>query len=592
MCLYKLSVESLVKQLIRGPHKEKTWEALSWIPANIYFDIFHQLFANAGCLEFRTVLLAELKQFDIFARLLNVGYRRSCLQKIVQFCRSQEADFFSPLIQEYSDSLGLITSQSDPNLVQEKIKTGLSFGGFLSEAGHHEEASRVYRACLQTVQHSTKELHWRIEVNCRLLNSLTHYYLLPEASQVYHQLSHQVETECLSIPKFVLCRVFSEFSTHHFLCSQYPESFAWSMKALKMLDNEVNNKVIIDVLRQASRSCIVKREFQKAEMLIKQAVVLCKNEYGPLHAKYADCLLDYGFYLLNVDSISQGMQVYESALLVRQQYFDGNNLKVAVAHEDLAYANYVLEYNSGQFQVARAHAEISLQIVENLVPKDHLLLASPKRVLALVLEEEAIDSVQEPKKKAMLLKYAESLHQFALRVSLQQFGERNVQTSKHYGNLGRLYQTMHRFKEAEMMHLKSIEIKESLLGPDDHEVALSVGHLASLYNYDMLEFKKAEALYLRSIKIGMKLYGPTYSGLEFDYRGLIRVYQSTENIECLVLYTNTLHSWKNLKEEKESQELERSGVSLLDLTPSVSFTEMLSTVTADQNHVHPPLPQP
>jgi hypothetical protein len=31
------------------------------------------------------------------------------------------------------------------------------------------------------------------------------------------------------------------------------------------------------------------------------------------------------------------------------------------------------------------------------------------------------------------------------------------------------------------MHLKAIEIKERLLGPDDYEVALSIGHLASLY---------------------------------------------------------------------------------------------------------------
>lgn len=52
------------------------------------------------------------------------------------------------------------------------------------------------------------------------------------------------------------------------------------------------------------------------------------------------------------------------------------------------------------------------------------------------------------------------------------------------------------------MHLKAIEIKENLLGEDDYEVALSVGHLASLYNYDMALFEKAEKLYLRSISIG------------------------------------------------------------------------------------------
>ena len=55
---------------------------------------------------------------------------------------------------------------------------------------------------------------------------------------------------------------------------------------------------------------------------------------------------------------------------------------------------------------------------------------------------------------------------------------------------------------AEEMHVRAIEIKEKLLGEEDYEVALSVGHLASLYNYDMKLYVEAEKLYLRSIEIG------------------------------------------------------------------------------------------
>lgn len=51
------------------------------------------------------------------------------------------------------------------------------------------------------------------------------------------------------------------------------------------------------------------------------------------------------------------------------------------------------------------------------------------------------------------------------------------------------------------MHLKAIRIKEELLGPDDHEVGLSIGHLASLYNYHMNRYRDAEKLYYRSIEI-------------------------------------------------------------------------------------------
>ena len=42
----------------------------------------------------------------------------------------------------------------------------------------------------------------------------------------------------------------------------------------------------------------------------------------------------------------------------------------------------------------------------------------------------------------------------------------------------------------------------SFIFQQDYEVALSLGHLASLYNYDMERYDKAEELYLRSIEIG------------------------------------------------------------------------------------------
>lgn len=100
-----------------------------------------------------------------------------------------------------------------------------------------------------------------------------------------------------------------------------------------------------------------------------------------------------------------------------------------------------------------------------------------------------------------LLAQAEEFHLIALSMTMKVYGEKNLQTAKHYGNLGRLCQSMKKFKEAEQMHIKAISIKEELLGPDHLEVGLSVGHLASLYNYHMGEYHKAKDLYMRSISI-------------------------------------------------------------------------------------------
>lgn len=80
-----------------------------------------------------------------------------------------------------------------------------------------------------------------------------------------------------------------------------------------------------------------------------------------------------------------------------------------------------------------------------LLPVEHLMLASTKRVKALILEEIALDNERTPLSEQDLLLKSEGLHLSALQLAKSAFGEKNVQTAKHYGNLGRLYQSMRKF---------------------------------------------------------------------------------------------------------------------------------------------------
>lgn len=202
----------------------------------------------------------------------------------------------------------------------------------------------------------------------------------------------------------------------------------------------------------------------------------------------------------------------------------------------------------------RESAEKSIRIREKILPRDHLLLASAKRVKALILEEIALDLRDVVNNQANeLLSEAEQLHKSALTLSRIAFGENNVLTAKHYGNLGRLYQTMMLYKEAEKMHLKAISIKESILGPNDYEVGMSIGHLASLYTYHMKRHRDAEQLYLRSIQISLSLFGSAYSGLEYDYRGLINVYSELQDINNMLVYNQRMREWKSRRECQKPQ---------------------------------------
>lgn len=68
---------------------------------------------------------------------------------------------------------------------------------------------------------------------------------------------------------------------------------------------------------------------------------------------------------------------------------------MALALEDLAYALYVREYISGRFEEAQEKADEAIRIKEKLLPPDHIMLSSAKRVKALILEEIAIDNSEE-----------------------------------------------------------------------------------------------------------------------------------------------------------------------------------------------------
>ncbi|XP_029710639.2 amyloid protein-binding protein 2-like [Aedes albopictus] len=358
-----------------------------------------------------------------------------------------------------------------------------------------------------------------------------------------------------NIPNSLLANIYQQIAVLHFYRSEYDLSYRWSIRALRHISKKTPDKITVDVLRQVAKSCVVKRQFQLASMLIKQAVCRAQNSFGTSHQKYADALLDYGFFLLNVDSIANSVAVYREAHEILCRIFGPRNLHVAVAHEDLAYCLYVLEYSSGKFNSATENVEQAIDIMKELVPSNHLMLASAKRVKALILEEIALDtmaSTVDYNKCKRLLLQSEKLHHSALRLSLEAFGENNVQTAKHYGNLGRLYQSMSKYDAAERMHKRAIKIKTSILGPYDYEVGLSVGHLASLYNYHMKKHQEAEDLYLKSIDISLRLFGESYSGLEYDYRGLIHIYDITGDHRRYHQYMTILEDWRMQREDNQA----------------------------------------
>ncbi|CAG9862918.1 unnamed protein product [Phyllotreta striolata] len=513
------------------------------LPNNVLFDFYYKMF-----LEKRLCLLAiELSELEIFNRILSVKHQRTKFLKSFQSLIDHGANNADLLIKAYV----VHCQESDPDDLN-SIEIGLRIGSFFNEGGLFSYSIEI----LNIVEEICKRRE-RGETTLKMLLDCYHKRIYAET--IYCEFEKAAET-CKSSSEVIkelealdalpnLAGLYANYSFLFFVRSEYDEAYSWAIEALRLVNEDLPPRIVIEVLRQASKSCVVKRKFTPAGLLISQAVNMASELYKvDNHPHYSDTLLDYGFYLLNFDSIQESVKVYEKALLIRKEVFQKNNIRVALGHEDLAYALYVYEYSSGRFYEAREHVERSVRIMERILPEDHHLLASVKRVKALILEEIALDERNNSSLQSQYFNEAHTLHNAALNLCFKAFGEKNVQTAKHYGNLGRLFQSMKMYEDAEKMHLKAIAIKEELLGENDYEVGLSIGHLASLYNYHMKRHKDAEKLYLRSISINLKLFGETYSGLEYDYRGLINIYTKLVDSSNMIYYMFKMREWKNLRE--------------------------------------------
>lgn len=524
---------------------------LEYLPDNVLFDVYYQLYKkNKLCL-----LGVEFSNLDTFSRMLRVTDRHIHLLQTFQALMDHGTGVGEELAIRYilCCNMRCTAINKNPAALEKIISLGLRLGGFLNDAGWFSESEQVLLACKELCvwDNDTPEKWCRTLVCCqKLLHAQSRYYSLQGADKTHRlALDMILRTREAGYEDSHHAALYAEFSVLFFVRSEYDKAYIYAIEAVKLLQSSLPAHITVDVLRHAAKACTMKREFQKAGLLIRQAVHLARKIYDTSHPKYSDVLTDYGFYLLNSDNIEDSVTIHKTALEIRKGIFGKKNLYVALSNEDLAYGLYVHKYSTGKFEEASAHIEKATLIMEKILPGDHLILASANRVKALIVEEVALSRLVPLSGRDLLLQ-SEALHLSALTLSRKAFGECNLQTAKHYGNLGRLYQSMNKFEKAEHMHLKAISIKEEVLGPYDFEVGLSIGHLASLYNFQMRRYEDAETLHHRSIQISSRLFGKTYSGLEYDYRGLLNIYLELGEHDKFVEYTNELHEWQLLRERR------------------------------------------
>lgn len=173
---------------------------------------------------------------------------------------------------------------------RKEIDKGLRLGSFLYESGWLEDSMKVlnvtksmineldedYTKLLLLLSCLQKLLHVQALFCCYKDASITTTQTLNLIDKI--QSSHSGQNIVLTIsctngvPDSFLANIYHELSVLHFNRSEYDLSYKWGVKALEYLRKDTPDKVSVDVLRQAAKSCVVKRKFQIANLLVNSAV--------------------------------------------------------------------------------------------------------------------------------------------------------------------------------------------------------------------------------------------------------------------------------------------------------------------------------
>ena len=120
---------------------------------------------------------------------------------------------------------------------------------------------------------------------------------------------------------------------------------------------------------------------------------------------------------------------------------------------------------------------------------------------------------------------AKELHENALMLYKEIFGEDHADVAISYSNLASVYDRLGEYNQAKELHKKALTIRKKTLREDHADVATSYSDLASVYNH-LAEYNQAKELHEKALTIRKKIFGEDHADLASSYNNLALVYYS------------------------------------------------------------------
>jgi tetratricopeptide (TPR) repeat protein len=296
--------------------------------------------------------------------------------------------------------------------------------------------------------------------------------------------------------------------------------------------------VVSPALGVLARAYMELAEFERAETVLNDALLLSGVELGDAHPDTATLLQTYARLLQDIGRTDEAEALRREALATLRKALPAEDPRVATSLNNLG--NYLRI--KGEYEEAVEKLEEALSIREKILGPDHPSVAITINNLALALknigdferaEELYLRSIElrerslgsdHPRIMTVYLNLAslyastdepeklEAAARRALEISRRTRGPDHPYTAVAMSTLAEGLRQQGRLDEAERAARQAIEIKTRTYGPSHRSVAATVVVLANILG-DRGEREQAEAEYRRGIEMYEKVLGPDHPSL-------------------------------------------------------------------------------
>ena len=316
-------------------------------------------------------------------------------------------------------------------------------------------------------------------------------------------------------------------------------------------ENEVS-----DLLNAAGLRLLNEAQFSDAEPMMRRALEIAEQSYGPSHPEVAIRLNNLAQLLQDTNRLSEAEPLMRRALEIDEQSYGLSHPDVAIVLNNLASllqaTNRLAEaeplmrralaideqsYGPSHPSVARDLNNLASLLQDT----NRLAEAEPLMWRALAIDEQSygnlhpkvairLNNLAQLLKATNRLAEAEPLMRRALEIDKQSYGESHPNVAVQLNNLARLLHDTSRLGEAEPLMQRALEIAEQSYGPSHPEVAIRLNNLAQLLQ-DTNRLAEAEPLMRRALEIDEQSYGPSHPSVSIDLNNLASLLQDTNRLE-------------------------------------------------------------